>query len=213
MSTWDFHTRKGSRAVCCSIVVANLLLHTCCGPCATYSVEEWRRKGLEVAALWYNPNIHPWHEFILRREGMVDLARSLELPLDIQEGQVTDYFRRVGRDRVGRCAHCFSLRLGETARTAREGGFDAFSTTLLISPYQKHELLQEVAEEASRRYKVRFLYRDLRPGYQRSRQLARQHGLYRQKHCGCIYSLRERLSGMQVRDDGTPVVARKVAPR
>jgi predicted adenine nucleotide alpha hydrolase (AANH) superfamily ATPase len=191
--------------------MANLLLHTCCGPCATNTVEEWRGERLEVATLWYNPNIHPQAEHIKRREAMQGLARALELPLDIREGEVTDYFRVVGRDRADRCAHCFSLRLGETARAAREGGFDAFSTTLLISPYQKHELLRGVAEEASRRHKVRFLYRDLRPGYQRSRQLIRHHGLYRQSYCGCVYSLQERLSGLQVRDEGTVVVARKIA--
>ncbi|MDP6100991.1 MAG: epoxyqueuosine reductase QueH [Dehalococcoidia bacterium] len=193
--------------------MANLLLHTCCGPCAAYTVEEWRSEGLEVAALWYNPNIHPKAEFIKRRDVMQGLARTLELPLDLREGQVSDYFRVVGRNRADRCAHCFSLRLEETARAAREGGFDAFSTTLLISPYQEQELLRGVAEEASREHKVRFLYRDLRPSYQRGRQLARQHGLYRQKYCGCIYSLQERLSSLPMRDEGTAIVARNVAPQ
>jgi hypothetical protein len=193
--------------------MANLLLHTCCGPCATYTVEEWRGEGLEVAALWFNPNIHPRGEHLQRRQGMEALARALELPLDIREGKVTDYFRLVGRDRAGRCTHCFVLRLGETARAAREGGFDAFSTTLLISPYQKHDLLREVAEEASRQHRVRFLYRDLRPGYPQSRQLARQHGLYRQKYCGCIYSLQERLGGQPARDEGALMVGRKIISR
>lgn len=193
--------------------MANLLLHTCCGPCATYTVEHWRGEGLEVAALWYNPNIHPLGEHLKRRQGMEALARALELPLTIGEGQVADYFRLVGRDRIGRCAHCFRLRLGETARTARDEGFDAFSTTLLISPYQKHDLLWEVAEEASRQHGIRFLYRDLRPGYPESRRLAREHGLYRQNYCGCIYSLQERLAGGTVRDEGALRIARLAVPR
>lgn len=193
--------------------MANLLLHTCCGPCATYTVEHWQGEGLEVAALWYNPNIHPQGEHLLRLQNMEALAHALALPLTVREGEVTEYFRLVGRDRAGRCAHCFRLRLGETARTARDEGFDAFSTTLLISPYQKHDLLREVAEEASRHWRVRFLYSDLRPGYPESRRLAREHGLYRQSYCGCIYSLQERLSGGTVRDEGALRIARPAVPR
>ena len=101
--------------------------------------------------------------------------------------------------RPERCAVCYRLRLERTAAMARERGFDAFSTTLLISPYQDHDLLRRTGEDVAQASGVPFLYEDLRTGWPERGRLTRQYDLYRQQYCGCIYSEWERY-----RDAGLP---------
>lgn len=176
-----------------------LLLHTCCGPCSTYTVEFWRGEGLEVTALWFNPNIHPYQEHQRRLEAMTALAERLELPFIVLPGyDMVGFLRLVVGKEGQRCRYCFRFRLERTALIAKERGFKAFSTTLLISPYQKHELLREVGEEVAQEYGVEFLYHDLRPGFGRSRHLSRVYKLYRQQYCGCIYSEWERFARVTI---------------
>ena len=130
----------------------SVLIHVCCAHCAAYTVDYWRQQGYEVSALWYNPNIHPYTEHQHRLESMKSLAQEINLPLIITEGyDMMEYFRRVVGHESERCQYCFDLRLSKTAETARQNGFSAFTTTLLISPQQKHELIREtgnrIAEE------------------------------------------------------------------
>lgn len=175
--------------------MASVLIHTCCAPCATYTVEHWRKLRLEISGYWFNPNIHPLAEHELRLTTLEGYARKIELPLIVTPGYpCDDYFKAVaGHEAQGeRCQRCYLLRLGNAARSAKEQGFDAFSTTLLISPYQQHDVLKQIGEEVQERVGIRFLYEDLRPGYLQSRTMARELDLYRQKYCGCRYSEAER---------------------
>ena len=94
-----------------------------------------------------------------------------------------------------RCAFCYRLRLEKTAAVAAEKGYDAFSVSLLISPYQDHELLRETGEGLSARYGLAFFYRDFRPRFRQGQNQAREAGYYMQKYCGCIYSEEERYLG------------------
>ena len=103
-----------------------------------------------------------------------------------------------------RCGKCYGLRLEQTARYAALHGFDSFSSTLFVSPYQNHELLRQTAEEMARRYGVAFLYRDFRPGFRQGQQEARELGLYMQKYCGCVFSEEERYAKQIARDMQTP---------
>jgi epoxyqueuosine reductase len=172
-----------------------LLVHLCCAHCAAYTVEHWRRQGWEVGGLWYNPNIHPFTEHQRRLESLQDLARRLELPLTVIEGyDMPEYFRRVAGHEAERCRHCFGLRLGRTASAAREQGCQAFTTSLLISPHQEHELIRQAGEKAAAESGVEFLYADLRQRYSDSRHITKPLELYRQQYCGCIYSEWERYS-------------------
>jgi predicted adenine nucleotide alpha hydrolase (AANH) superfamily ATPase len=91
-----------------------------------------------------------------------------------------------------RCRFCYETRLNETAKSASELGFDAFTTTLLISPFQKHEMLVQVGEKAADEHGVEFYYEDFRVGYRKSREISKDMGLYMQKYCGCIFSEKER---------------------
>lgn len=108
------------------------------------------------------------------------------------EEEMESFFRQVAFHEGERCRICYQMRLGRTAETARAQRYEAFSTTLLISPYQRHDLLREVGFEVAEETGVLFYYKDLRPGWKWSRQHARQLGLYRQTYCGCLYSQKER---------------------
>jgi predicted adenine nucleotide alpha hydrolase (AANH) superfamily ATPase len=90
---------------------------------------------------------------------------------------------------ASRCNMCYSLRMEEAARYASENGFEAFSTSLLVSPYQKHELIKELGDFYAEKYGIVFAYRDFRPGFRHGQQMAKEMGLYRQKYCGCILSI------------------------
>lgn len=175
-----------------------VLLHVCCAHCAAYTVEYWRHEDYDLSAFWYNPNIHPYSEHQYRLESLKKLAQAMDLPLIIAEGyDMPEYFRRVAGKESQRCRVCFDLRLTRTAETARENDFDAFTTTLLISPHQQHDTLSETGNLIAEEKSIRFLYADLRKRYSDSRHITKPMELYRQQYCGCIYSEWERYADQE----------------
>jgi len=171
------------------------LVHSCCAHCAAYTVDYWQKQGYEVSALWYNPNIHPYTEHQHRLETMKSLAQEMNLSLMIDGGyDIIAYFHHVVGHEAERCSHCFRLRLSKTAEIARQRGFSAFTTTLLISPHQKHDLLREIGNELATEKGIDFLYVDLRKRYSDSRHMTKGLNLYRQQYCGCVYSEWERFA-------------------
>lgn len=171
-----------------------LLLHSCCGPCSSY-VLEYLMKYFDVTVLFYGPNIQPESEYALRLEhqrkvlehtgaGIMDCAYDGEA--------FTAAVRGLEREPEGgeRCTACFLLRLEETARRAAEGGFPYYCTTLTVSPHKDAERINRIGREMGEKYGVKWLPSDFkkRGGYQRSIQLSREYGLYRQDYCGCLYS-------------------------
>ncbi len=177
----------------------SVLVHVCCAHCTAYPIDHWRQQGYQVRALWYNPNIHPYLEHQQRLEAMQSLAQQMGFPLTISEGyEMPEYFRRVAGHEAERCRYCFDLRLSRTAETARQMGFDAFTTTLLISPHHTHELIREAGNRLAEAGGVEFLYADLRKRYSESRHRTKPLGLYRQQYCGCLYSEWERYSGVKI---------------
>ena len=176
-----------------------ILLHTCCAPCATYTVNRLREMGFDITSYWYNPNIHPFTEHRNRLESMRAFAQAIDLPLIVAEGyDIIAYFRAVVGHEGERCADCFRMRLERTAAVAKENEFPSFTTTLLISPYQKHDLLREVGEEVAKQHGVEFYYQDFRTGFRESQQLSRELDLYHQKYCGCVYSEWERFGKIDI---------------
>jgi predicted adenine nucleotide alpha hydrolase (AANH) superfamily ATPase len=171
----------------------SVLVHVCCAHCAAYTVEHWRLQGYAAIAFWYNPNIHPYTEHQNRLESMKKLAGEMDLPLLIADSyDMPEYFRRVAGNEENRCHDCFDLRLLKTAETACENGLDSFTSTLLISPHQQHEVLSEVGRRIAGERSIEFLYADLRKRYSDSRHITKPLDLYRQQYCGCIYSEWER---------------------
>lgn len=172
-----------------------LLIHICCGPCATYPLKTLSEAGHDVRGFFYNPNIHPLVEFRLRLESARKMLGTMDVPADVcEEYDIEEYFRRVAFRESERCAACYHLRLDKAARAAAKGGFDAFTTSLLVSPYQKHELIRDIGRSAGIEHGIEFYYEDFRPGWSETRAMSREMELYRQKYCGCIFSERERFA-------------------
>ena len=170
-----------------------LLLHTCCAPCSIQCVEILRAGDIRPDLFWYNPNIHPYTEYRSRRDTLVKFAGDEGLALKAaDEYGLRSFIAGVYGDLKNRCAYCYRTRLEKTAAFAAEHGYEYFSTTLLISPYQKHDVIRGIGGEAAARYGVQFFYRDFRPGFREGQKQARDRGFYMQKYCGCIFSEEDR---------------------
>lgn len=172
---------------------SKILMHTCCAPCSVYCIDTLRARGTEPVSFWYNPNIHPFTEYKLRKKTLIDYAESIKMKLIIKnEYGLRDFINAVYPDFDNRCWYCYESRLFETAKYASENGFERFTTTLLVSPYQNQELICSIAEEAAKKYSVAFEYHDFRVGFREGQEKARELGMYMQKYCGCIFSEEDR---------------------
>ena len=172
-----------------------LLLHSCCGPCST-SVLELLCAHFDVTLFYYNPNIQPEGEYLLRLENQLRvLAARPEaglLECDYDAASYAAAVKGLEGEREGgeRCTACFRLRLERTARAASEGGYEFFCSTLTVSPHKDAERINAIGRELGERYGVKYLPSDFkkRDGYKRSIELSKELGLYRQNYCGCLYS-------------------------
>ncbi len=170
-----------------------VLLHVCCGPCTIYPLTVLREEGAEVTGHFYNPNIHPFKEFRRRIVTLEDYARKTRLPLVLDTNYgLKDFIRQVAFHEEKRCDICYLMRLEKTVSLARETNFDAFSTTLLYSKYQRHAQLIRQCQQLSIKYDIPFYYRDFREGWQAGVDASKDLEMYRQPYCGCIYSEQER---------------------
>ena len=170
------------------------LIHICCAPCLIAPLEALRAEGMTLAGIFYNPNIHPFLEFRKRIKALRVFLEADRLPVEIDDEYGLDRFVREvydpGRER--RCENCYTLRLRRTARRAREQGFEAFTTTLLVSPHQDHDRVREVGERMAKETGTSFLYRDFRALHEHAHEVARRRRLYVQQYCGCCFSEYER---------------------
>ena len=167
----------------------NILLHMCCGPCSIIIIESMLKDKNNVTGFFFNPNIHPLEEHKQRRVSAELLCESFDVPLIIREDYSEDIWRMsLSDNKKSRCAYCYTKRLEETAREAKERGFDAFSTSLLISPYQDQDYIRIQGERLKKKYGIIFIDEDYTPFFRESGRRAREIGLYMQKYCGCYYS-------------------------
>ena len=170
-----------------------ILLHSCCGPCLGGSIDILRENaGSErIDAFWFNPNIHPYVEYYQRLLSFDKLCKNLGIDAVYGNQEYgLEYFLGRLNNKFGeeRCAECYRMRFEDAAKAAVKGNYKAFTTTLLVSPYQQHELIKEAGEKAAREFGTEFLYCDFRPGFRQTHDTARDHDLYKQKYCGCIFS-------------------------
>lgn len=171
----------------------NILLHVCCANCAIFPVKILRQQNHQVTGLFYNHNIHPFQEFQRRLAAVREYAQRLEFEVILKEDYLLeDFLAQVAPNPAGRCAYCYDSRLEETARIAAEQGFDGFSTSLLYSRYQQHDLIRRSGEDLAKRYGISFHYQDFRSGWREGIETSKAMGLYRQQYCGCIYSEKDR---------------------
>ena len=178
-----------------------LLLHTCCAPCSVYCIDSLRGENIEPTVYWFNPTIHPYMEYKQRRDCLREYAKDIGIEAIFEENYgLVDFCKNTIGSLETRCHYCYPVRLEQTAKYAKENGYDCFSTTLLVSPYQKHEVLIQVAQDMAKKYGVEFLYRDFRVGFRDGQAKARELGLYMQKYCGCVFSEEERYAKQIERD-------------
>ncbi|KAF0185546.1 MAG: hypothetical protein FD164_111 [Nitrospirae bacterium] len=170
-----------------------VLMHICCANCALYPLSVFDDRAVSVTGFWWNPNIHPFLEYRSRLAAVKQLAalRRLSVEYDDTYGLV-EFLRHVAGREEDRCSYCYRIRLEATALRARELGLDGFTTSLLVSPYQKFDTIQEMGRALQERHDIAFLDEDFRPGYRKGMQMSRELGLYRQKYCGCVYSEMQR---------------------
>ena len=170
-----------------------LLLHICCAPCSVSCIEQLRGEGIEPVGFWYNPNIHPFTEYRARKNCLIEYADQIDLELAIQdEYGLRPFVQAVANNIDGRCGYCYASRFEVAARYAAEHGFDAYTTTLTVSPYQDHPLIFKMGQIMGERYGVEFKPYDFSPGFREGQAKAREAGLYMQKYCGCIFSEEDR---------------------
>ncbi|MDP2981262.1 MAG: epoxyqueuosine reductase QueH [Candidatus Omnitrophota bacterium] len=188
-----------------------LLLHICCGPCALHPIRELLDKKFDkITGFFYNPNIHPPSEYKRRKDALSSVGTAhCAVPTEntvfeiiYPEYKMEEYFKFIFSNNAGdglkpspaeRCGLCWELRLSKTVDFAKANGFDAFTTTLLISPYQDHEKVKKIGEKIASEKGVQFYYQDFRPGFRNGQEQAKKENLYRQKYCGCVFSELERV--------------------
>ena len=173
-----------------------LLLHICCAPCSAACIEVLREeKNIDIKGYWYNPNIHPYKEYENRLNALKEYSKMINLDVVYYDYYgLREFTENVAKNLNDRCEYCYYSRMENVAKYASENGYDAFTTTLFISPYQNHEEMKKICEELSKKYDIEFLYRDFRPGFREGQAKARELGLYMQKYCGCIFSEEDRYS-------------------
>ena len=171
----------------------NILLHVCCGPCAEWPILSLKEEGFSITSFFYNPNIHPKVEQEKRRDNAAKLMQLQGIPFLADDSYMEDVWRTKAweSEYSTRCEMCYNIRMLRAAQEAVRLGIHSFTTSLLVSPYQDHERVIAAAQDAAKVTGVTFVYRDYRSGYREGQNMAREHGLYRQKYCGCISSLEE----------------------
>ena len=165
-----------------------LLLHICCGPCAIAPLMRLREAGIAVTGLFYNPNIQPASEYLHRRDALAQVAARLDVEIVYDVYDPVPHLRRSATDPSGRCRPCWDERLARAAEKAREFGCDAFSSTLLYSKYQDHDVLRALGDAQRQAQGVSFYYRDFRLDWDEGVALSKDWGIYRQPYCGCMLS-------------------------
>ena len=198
MNRVDFNAKMNEIILSLNGKRPRLLLHACCAPCSSACLERLHG-GFDVTALFYNPNIED-EEYLKRKAELIrfiDETGWAEIAdCDRDKDKFYEAARGLENEREGgaRCEACFKLRLGYTAERAKEGNYDYFATTLTLSPLKNAALINAVGEAEGKRLGVSWLYNDFKKadGYLRSLQLSKEHNLYRQNYCGCVFSKAQR---------------------
>ncbi len=180
-----------------------ILLHSCCAPCSTAVIERLKA-DYDITIFYYNPNIYPEEEYLKRKNEEIKYIKHLNetdkdlfidmLDCDYESEKFYDAVKGLENEREGgaRCAVCFKLRLEETAKKAKEKGYDLFGTTLTVSPHKNSEIINKIGLSLSEKHKIEYLESNFKKqnGYKRSVELSKENGIYRQNYCGCEFALK-----------------------
>ncbi len=171
----------------------SLLMHICCAPCAVIPLQDLQN-DFSVVGFFYNPNIHPLKEYLLRKEATFQLMEDFHIPMLYGNYPYRDFLQETlpVSSSCDRCSICYFIRMKETYERFLEGHFQFCSSTLFFSPYQNHHTIQEQAERFFS--SSQFVVRDWSTMYRKGMQEARDRGYYQQSYCGCIFSNEDRYS-------------------
>jgi len=170
-----------------------LLTHVCCAPCFTAVYKHLKQQDINTVAFWYNPNIHPTTEFYKRFEELQNMQKHHGFKAIYNKSYLLEEFLQNCTYRENnRCTYCYNLRLDKTAQIAKRGKFEYFTTTLLYSKYQNHDLIIDVAKSVAKKRGVKFYYQDFREYWKEGIEISKEQNMYRQQYCGCIYSEKDR---------------------
>ncbi len=187
-----------------------LVIHTCCAPCSSLpivlfeSIEPFVNIGLELSEVpnvvyyFYNPNIQPFEEYAIRRDELYKYAEAKNVCLVVEEGsemQWDDYVASFESEKEGgaRCEKCFEMRLVQTFKYAKQINADYVATVMSISPHKNTDMINIIGKSLESQFDaVEFLCFNFKKndGFLKSTQISREYGMYRQKYCGCKYSIR-----------------------
>lgn len=175
-----------------------ILLHVCCGPCATHTIEELQTDGFDITLFFSNSNIYPEDEYKKRLESLKTFVQARNLPLIIAEYNPKEWFLEVegleqSPEGGERCEICIEFRLRKTAQYASIHDFPWFTTTLSISPHKNTQVINQLGMKIAEEFRIQFLTKNFksRNGFKKSVELSKKHQLYRQNYCGCLYSMRK----------------------
>jgi len=175
-----------------------LLIHSCCAPCSSH-VLTLLSDYFKITVLYYNPNIEPLEEYEKRKSEQIRFIHEFKgknkidfMDIDYDNNTYRNFVKGLEDEKEGgaRCNKCFYLRLEKTATLAKEHNYDYFGTTLTVSPYKNHLVINNIGEELASLYNIKFLYSDFKKqnGYKNSIELSKKYNLYRQHYCGCLFS-------------------------
>ncbi len=174
-----------------------ILVHTCCASCSSYVLPHLK-ENFDVKAFFYNPNIYPEKEYILRLEETKSLCDHLGVSLLIGPYNSYAWTKAISSyknlpEKSKRCWECYSLRLDNTAKKASDLGIGLFTTTLSVSPHKIYNRIEEEGIRAAKRFSLTFHSEDFKKknGFKISVRRSKQLGLIRQNYCGCVLSLKE----------------------
>lgn len=171
-----------------------LLIHVCCAPCLIAPYEQLKAEDqFDIWGFWYNPNIHPWQENQKRLQALREYAQKHSIKLIIKdEYPLKEFLQKIAFREEQRCRICYYSRLRYAAIVAAKGGFDYFTTTLLYSKFQNHQLIIDMGQTCAKEQNIKFYYRDFRELWKTGIARSKEEDMYRQQYCGCIYSEMER---------------------
>lgn len=177
-----------------------MLLHSCCAPCSSGVVPQL--EDYDITLYFYNSNIDSLEEYNRRLQALEEYVakynaetgkdiKYIAVPYKHSEfvSQITDTLN-IEKEGGLRCNKCISIRLEETAKFAKEHGYDIFSSTLSVSPHKNHELINDIGKKLSEKYKIDYLENNFKKnnGFLNSIQNSKKYGLYRQNYCGCEFA-------------------------
>ncbi|MGM0441806.1 MAG: epoxyqueuosine reductase QueH [Elusimicrobiota bacterium] len=170
----------------------NVLIHTCCAPCLCFPAEILK-KDYNITGYWYNPNIQGFREYEKRLMTTGHYANLTDTDFIIEDYRLQEWLNNMTDfSKPKRCETCYEIRLEKTAKVAQQKDMGFFTTTLLYSKFQNHDLIKDIGENLAKKYSPEFLYKDFRKGWKKGIKISKELGLYRQEYCGCILSEKER---------------------